>query len=105
MYGTAVTFHFTSIPLTRSFVEAFANQTVHFDLNPFVTDLSPPTADPNKQPSTPFTLKGFHLDKIAKVQLFEGTYKPRQTSLLQYDLESGGQLLKLYSQSRLPMMT
>jgi len=76
--------------VTTTGVEAFANQTIHFDLNPFVTDLSPTTADPGKQSSMVFTLKGFHLDKVVKVQLFEGTYKSGTTSLLQYDLDSGG---------------
>ena len=75
--------------VTTTGVEAFANQTIHFDLNPFVTDLSPATADPNKQASMPFALKGFHLDKITKVQLFEGTYKAGATPLLSYDLDSG----------------
>jgi len=74
--------------VTSTGVESFANQTLHFDLNPYVSDLSPSTADPTKQSSMPFTLKGFHLDKIAKVQLFEGAYKTGQTSLLEYGLDS-----------------
>lgn len=76
--------------VTSTGVETFANQTIHFDLNPFVSDLTPATADPSKQSSMPFTLKGFHLDKIAKVQLYEGTYKVGAAPLLQYDLDSGG---------------
>jgi hypothetical protein len=75
--------------VTTTGVETFANQIIHFDLNPFVTDLTPATADPSKQSSMVFTVKGFHLDKIAKVQLYEGTYKPGTTPLLQYDPDSG----------------
>jgi hypothetical protein len=77
--------------VTSTGVEAFANQTLHFDLNPFVTDLTPNTSiDPNATPTMSFTLKGCHLDKIAKVQLFEGTYKSGDKALLPYDLDAGG---------------
>jgi hypothetical protein len=75
--------------VTTTGVETYANQTLHYDLNPYVADLSPTTADPNKQTSIPFTLKGYHLDKIAKVQLFENAYASGKSPVVEYALDSG----------------
>ena len=75
--------------VTTTGVETFANQTAHLSLEPFETDVSPLTSNPEKQESVKYTLKGFHLDKIAKVQLFEGSYSKDMKPLLQYDLDPG----------------
>jgi len=75
--------------VTTTGVETFANQTIHLDLNPFETDVNPTVADPTKQTSMQFTLKGFHLDRIAKVELFEGSYGKDTKPLLSYDPDPG----------------
>ena len=75
--------------VTTTGVESFANQTLHFSLNPFESDLTPTTADPNKQASSQFTVKGFHLDKVGKIELFEGSYSKSAQPLLQYDADPG----------------
>lgn len=75
--------------VTTTGVETFANQTVHLSLDPFETDVSPLTSDPEKQESVKYTLKGFHLDRIAKVELFESSYSKDTKPLLQYDLDPG----------------
>jgi hypothetical protein len=75
--------------VTTTGIETFANQTLHFDLNPYETDISPTSPDPNKDASIQFTLKGFHLDKITKVEFFENAYSKDGKPVLQYDLNSG----------------
>jgi ASPM-SPD-2-Hydin domain-containing protein/HYDIN/CFA65/VesB family protein len=75
--------------VTTTGVETFANQTLHFSLNPFESDLTPASADPNKQATIQFTVKGFHLDKVGKIELFEGTYSKTAKPFLSYDPDPG----------------
>jgi hypothetical protein len=61
--------------VTTTGVETFANQTVHLSLNPYETDVTPAgPVDPSKEASIQYTMKGFHLDKVAKINLYEGGY-------------------------------
>jgi hypothetical protein len=75
--------------VTTTGVESFANQTLHLSFNPFESDLNPTSMDPNKQASTQFTVKGFHLDKVDKIELFEGSYSKTAKPLLQYPPDTG----------------
>ncbi|HEV8041945.1 MAG TPA: hypothetical protein VGP62_23910 [Bryobacteraceae bacterium] len=62
--------------VTKDGVEAVTNQTVHLDLNPFLTVIDPTqiAVDASPQPSLTINLSGFHLDKANEVALSDPTH-------------------------------